>query len=453
MSTAVIGAAIDDADSSPGGFQYFGNWGSGEPIPEHYGRTAHYSSSPGSQALVFFRGTSVTYYADRQSALSLASVSIDGLPPDRVNLTSATTQYQQPVWSKNVTDGDHQLVIEHIGPTGTAIMVDYVALLSTGSPLCASAGLAASNVASSALFIDDTNPQIQFSPNNWRFVTEGLFYNKSSQITQTRGASFQLTFNGTAIWYFTDLGPDHGNVTIRVDEDDQDGETASGYAPRPLAQRLIWSKTDLEPGTHTINITHSDIDGKYATLDFFRYNPSAGTEPQSKKSVPAGVIVGSVIAGLFFLGIVYCAFLCWASPRFRSRNSLDAPPPSYRAANRPQSHSSDTSTSNRLDAAESDSVPLGGAIPMANVMPSTEAGRYPVRMSANTEGGESNDPTPAQRYRDSIRASMVGSGTASDSGVEMTPQMVQHGVAASLALRSDDGGTGERSAPPSYQRH
>ncbi|KAG8738005.1 hypothetical protein FRC10_007419 [Ceratobasidium sp. 414] len=178
---------------------------------------------------------------------------------------------------------------------------------------------------------------------------------------------------------------------------------------------------------------------------------SAGTEPHSKKPVPAGVIVGSVIAGLFFLGIVYCAFLCWASPRFRSRDSRDAPPPSYRAADHAQSRSS-TSTPDHpyLEAAESESVPLGGRIPMANVMPSTE--RYPVRMSVNAGGGESNDPTPAQRYRDSIRASMVGSGTASDSGVEMTPQMAQRGTTASLGPRSENEDTESRSAPPSYQK-
>ncbi|KAG8779448.1 hypothetical protein FRC12_024257 [Ceratobasidium sp. 428] len=410
--------------------------------------------------LYFFSeaSTSVTYFADRQASLTLASVSVDGLAPDRVNLTSLSPQFQQPVWSKNVSDGDHQLVIEHVGSAQANIMIDYINILSTGDPASTSAGLGATQVGSSAQFIDDTDPNIQYSPNNWRFVTEGLFYNTSSQVTQTRGASFQLKFNGTAIWYFTDVGPDHGNVTISIDEDEIDGEVASGYAPRPLAQRLIWSKTDLEPGTHTINITHSDTDGKYATLDFFRYNPSAGTEPGSKKSVPAGVIVGAVIAGLFFLGIVYCAFLCWASPRFRSREAEDgsAPPPSYGAANR-SSRSSGTTTSNHpyRDAADSDSIPLGGAIPMANVMPLSESGRYPVRMSMNAGGEESSGPTPAQRYMDSIRASMVGSGTVSDSGVEMTPQMAQRGAAFTLSPRPDREEAQDvepRRSPPSYQR-
>jgi hypothetical protein len=53
---AVIGSSIDDADGSLNGFQYFGDWGLGESIPQHYGKTAHYSGIPGSKALLFFRG-------------------------------------------------------------------------------------------------------------------------------------------------------------------------------------------------------------------------------------------------------------------------------------------------------------------------------------------------------------------------------------------------------------
>lgn len=67
---------------------------------------------------------------------------------------------------------------------------------------------------------------------------EGLFYNKSSWLTQTPGASAQLTFNGTAIWYFTDTNFDHGAVRIRLDNDD--GELASGYSQTPVSASTIF---------------------------------------------------------------------------------------------------------------------------------------------------------------------------------------------------------------------
>jgi hypothetical protein len=121
-------------------------------------------------------------------------------------------------------------------------------------------------------------------------MQDGMFYARRSLLTQSSGASVQFTFNGTAIWYFTDTNSDHAKLRIRID-DDEEGEVAQGYSPNPvrmhgflmfgsrdrsltllqLVQRLVWSKTDLPVGTHTINITHDDSDGRYATLDFFRY--------------------------------------------------------------------------------------------------------------------------------------------------------------------------------------
>ncbi|QRV74469.1 hypothetical protein RhiJN_02483 [Ceratobasidium sp. AG-Ba] len=463
MASSVIGTSIDDADGTLSGFQYFGGWGLGESIPEHYDKTAHYSNSPGSQAVLYFRGTTVLYYADRAPTLSMAAVSIDGLPPDQVNLTSPTPQYQQPVWSKNVTDGDHQLVIQHAGAPQTNIMVDYVTILSNGSPVSQEAGLAAASVNVSAQFIDDTSPQVQYAGSGWRFVSQGLFYNQSSQITQSRGASFQLTFNGTQVWYFTDTGPDHGNVLIRID-DSEDGQTATGYSPRPLGQQLIWAKTDLSPGTHTINITHADTDGKYMTLDFFRFTPSEGTPPSSgRKLNKTGAIAGGVIAGLFGLGIIYCIFVTWALPRFRRRGQADetGAPVSQEAGNRPSSRSS-MSTSPYypyVDRPESDHEPMGGTIPMSYVVPSTQIGRYPVAfkrestMSVGGDVGEDGGPTPAQVYRDSIRASFLGpSGSVTDSGVETTPQMRLTGPDNNLNLIAEAEEGSFRSSPPSYKQ-
>ncbi|KAF8600732.1 hypothetical protein BDV93DRAFT_608509 [Ceratobasidium sp. AG-I] len=403
MST--IGTKIDDSDTGPIGFQYYGDWGLGEPIPEHNGGTAHYSKAPGSKAVLFFRGTSVSYYADREAHLSRAAILLDNNPAEMVNLTSATTLNNQLVWAKNVSDGDHQLVIQHAGPVNTNIMIDYVTLQSNGGYVSSTSGPAASSVDSSALIIDDTDPRLVFSPNHWRFVTEGMFYNKSSWITQTPGASAQLTFNGTAIWYFSDTNVDHGAVRIRLDDDDE-GELATGTSPYPLVQRLIWYKTGLSAGTHTLNITHEDSDGKYATLDFFRYVESAGSTPNEKK-LGAGPIIGIVIAALFLLGILYCTLLCV----FRTRKPQADPnaPPSYHAN---ASTDSDISEPNRQYVGLAEDAPLGHTIPMGTVVLPPASIRS---MSAST-ASESGPSTPAQRYRDSVRASMVLGESVPDPG-------------------------------------
>ncbi|KAH7318875.1 hypothetical protein B0J17DRAFT_302119 [Rhizoctonia solani] len=247
--SGVIGTAIDDADTSTIGFQYFGSWRRGQRFQQHYAGTASYSDTPFSRALLFFRGKAVMYYADR-GFLGLAAVSIDGQPEEIVNLTSSVPSFQQIVWSKNLTDGDHQLVIRHAGGSGTDIMIDSVAFLSRDGTISTSAGPAASDVTSTAAVLNCTDPSLVYSP-NWRLVEDGMFYAGRSLITQSAGESLQFTFNGTSIWYFTDTNSDHAQLRIRVD-DDQQGEVVKGHSPTPLTQRLLWSKTDLSPGTHTV---------------------------------------------------------------------------------------------------------------------------------------------------------------------------------------------------------
>ncbi|KAG8755600.1 hypothetical protein FRC11_005917 [Ceratobasidium sp. 423] len=291
-------------------------------------------------------------------------------------------------------------------------MIDFVAFLSGDGTTSTSAGPAASSVTNTALTLNCTDPMMIYSA-NWRFVEDGMFYARRSLLTQSPGASVQFTFNGTAIWYFTDTNSDHAKLRIRVD-DEKHGEVAQGYSPTPLAQRLVWSKTDLPPGTHTINITHDDTDGKYATLDFFRYVPSAGTEPHLKKGgLTAGAIVGIVIAGLFLLGILYCAAIRWAIPRSRSDDESDRPP-SYHAANSISRSSEDSSQRPAFVTA-----PQMAQSGEPRIMPSPATFATGQTSPQRTESVLS---TPAQRYRDSARFLLGGNRSSQVSSAATSPR-------------------------------
>ncbi|CAE7138368.1 unnamed protein product [Rhizoctonia solani] len=426
--SGVIGTAVDDADTSSIGFQYFGRWGPGERIEQHYAGTATYSNTPFSRALLFFRGRAVFYIADRGN-LSLAAVSIDGQAEETVNLTSSVVSFQQLVWSKNLTEGDHQLVIRHAGGPQTSVMIDSVSFLSADGTISTSAGPAASSVTSTAAVLNCTDPSMIYSP-NWRSVEDGMFYARRSFITQSSGASVQFTFNGTAIWYFTDTNSDHAKLRIQVDNE-KHSEVAQGYSPTLLSQRLVWSKTDLPPGTHTVNITHEDDDGKYLTLDFFRYVPSPGTEPHTKKGgLATGAIVGIVIAGLFLLGLLYCAAIRWAIPHSRDDES-DAPPP-YQPANSSRS--------------SMNSSPRPGITPIPLMRQSGEAIILPGP-GAFTTGQDTPQSvdTPARRYRDSARFLIEGNRVSQISSTGTTPRLRSASTPELHAILPKD--------PPSYQGH
>ncbi|ELU40597.1 hypothetical protein AG1IA_05373 [Rhizoctonia solani AG-1 IA] len=440
--SGVIGTVIDDADTSALGFQYYGIWTTGNRLQQHYASTSTYSDAPYSRAVLFFRGKrplcmsfvlsphlapgigrSVTYYAD-QGNFSQAAVSIDGQAEDFVNLTSSTPMYKQPVWSKNLTEGDHQLVIRHAGPPNTNIMIDYVSCVD----LCNHVRPMSNDLQRQlpfwrwgGIYICRTVSGLtgeSKSANNRSTVQlqDGMFYARRSLLTQSSGASAQFTFNGTAIWYFTDTNSDHAQLRIRID-DDEEGQIVRGYSLNPLVQRLVWSKTDLPPGTHTINITHDDSDGKYATLDFFRYVESAGTEPYAKTGgLTVGAIVGIVIAGLFLLGILYCIAIRWAVPRSRTDRDSDAPP-SYHAAN--SNSQSSISSSQRPDFI---TTPHMTHLGDPRIVPSPAP--FTTRQ-ATPEPAELVLDTPAQRYRDSARLLLAGNRASHGSsiGASSTPDL------------------------------
>ncbi|KAG8724550.1 hypothetical protein FRC09_017259 [Ceratobasidium sp. 395] len=501
-----ITTPIDDPNWSLGGFQYFGAWDLGESIPQHYGGTATYSNAPGSKAVLFFSGTSIVYYADRQQDLGIAKVSIDGLTADAVNLTSTKQQYRQAVWSKNFADGDHQLTIEHAGTQLTKIMIDYVSIESNAAPVSGSAGPIASVVPSNASLIDSSDPQLGFS-GDWRVETEGLFYNNSRQATQSPGSSLRLTFNGTAIWYFSNMGPEYGNIRIGIDSD-QAGQSASAYSPNSLAQKLIWSKTDLSVGTHSITITHDDSSGKYAAIDFFRYVASAGssgnTNPNSSgssdtgsenysKKPPIGAIVGGTVGGLFLIAaLLLCLFF-----RRRRRPRSQPPPstanvPAYSATafshDKPSSTESITTpshpmTPNHLAATNQQHMnamlPLGQTIPRGYVMPSNPVSElYPdairaaghmagydptgqgqpanyapaaVAIDRNLSGGYDApaSSTAAETYRDKVIASRVDTFSplpVAEAGASLKsePEPIQASPTRGASIA--------RSAPPDYDK-
>ncbi|KAF8599935.1 hypothetical protein BDV93DRAFT_609005 [Ceratobasidium sp. AG-I] len=347
---------IDDnyvySTTGPDGIQYFGDWTllTGSNAPSRTNNTLHSSVRPQSQFVYFFRGTlslsryvisfevrylfrgdAIYYYADRDVPHGPVSVTIDGGPAETVNSTATSIEYQQLLWSKTgLGEGDHQIVISHIGTQGQYIGLDYLqyvykapnARLFLNKPpqriesshgfIPQSAGPAASSVSSGAVIVDDTDPSLSYSsnwtnvdiPSPWSAYFKNTLYCYTLHATRHPGSTVTFKFNGTAVWYFSDFDVPHGYVRISVDG-------APGDMQRPdssgqLTQRLIWSQENLDDKEHTVVITHADSDGKYATLDFFMYLPSMSSSVPTdsdtpKKHVPSVAIAGGAAGGTVLL--------------------------------------------------------------------------------------------------------------------------------------------------------
>ncbi|KAG8714691.1 hypothetical protein FRC08_011582 [Ceratobasidium sp. 394] len=242
------------------------------------------------QLIAWLAGDAIQYIGDANPH-TLITLWLDGVP-GRID-ASNTTQIQQPLWSKrNLGPGDHQLVIRHEGLDESPVTLDFLRIEYEETYLPLVSGPAASIVPPNALIMDDTRLDLfEYSPPSaWNDTTHsGMPYNSSLHATTQTGAAITFKFNGTAVWYFADTDINHGKMHITLDG--KLGTTIVGFSTYHLNQRLLWSATDLADGEHTVVVAHADTDGKFMTVDFFRYLPSATPETISVSTVTSTVVV------------------------------------------------------------------------------------------------------------------------------------------------------------------
>ncbi|CAE6504347.1 unnamed protein product [Rhizoctonia solani] len=320
---------VDDADVfdsyNPGGIQYGPAWYVEPDGRNRFDSTLHTSTTAASNLIYFFQGDAIHYYADRDFPHGPARVYLDGdQTGERVLSNASSIQYQQLLWSKyNLGPGDHQIIISHTGTDGQYIGLDYLVIESDHGFTPSQAGPAASSIPSEAVTIDDNDTRVSYS-GGWDPAIQtsqyhAFHYKNTMHRTSQPGASVSFKFNGTAIWYYTDLSPGHAKVNVTLDG--KQSWVVTGDATFISAQRILWNITDLSYSEHTVVITHQDTAGLWATLDFFRYlsaEPIPSTPPKSKP--PIGAIVGAVVGGVFLLA------LCGVVYMLRSRRAAKYPP-------------------------------------------------------------------------------------------------------------------------------
>ena len=116
----------------------------------------------------------------------------------------------------------------------------------------------------------------------WRTVTTSAAYGGSFILDRTRGAWAMLTFIGTSISWYTELGPDQGNVSVVIDGVNRG--TFDNYRASALYRyRRSWG---LPAGTHTIRIVAAGKDelarDAYVGVDAFGVNGTLIPSPAPK---------------------------------------------------------------------------------------------------------------------------------------------------------------------------
>ncbi|QRV91976.1 transmembrane protein [Ceratobasidium sp. AG-Ba] len=313
---------VDDSsifsESNLAGIQYGGLtiWDHRSADTNLYKGTQSLSRHYGAQIWFSFRGTGIAYYATVAPGGGLLSISVDGADSTEVALLNPGSEpaFQQMIWSVGgLEHGDHTVVIGKKSENDYLVGLDYFSVTSSaGNDIRPTIyGPGASNVTDGAVIVDSYRDGIVYSDSDWRpyratvnSSAQAMFFTHNETCSVKPGSTATFTFDGTALWYFSDDNEYNARVSIRVDDGEAEFVQTATIGSRWVSQKLFWSVTGLDRGPHKVTITHAGTVDEWACIDFLMYLPSSASPSPSKKSVPVGAMVGGVVAGAVVLAVI-----------------------------------------------------------------------------------------------------------------------------------------------------
>ncbi|PVG04059.1 hypothetical protein CPB86DRAFT_771536 [Serendipita vermifera] len=190
--------------------------------------------------------------------------------------------------------------------------------------------------------LDDLSAEIKYSGNDWS-ITRGLaadFHSDSQHYTSVNGATWSLTFQGSAIVVWASSDPSHGPYAAQLVKGTQAYNSAtatkySGSNPFLAVPLTYFMATGLDPSqTYTLYIENTSTNGAYLDLDSIDIYSSTGSGPpnggsnmisgassKNNAAIIGGAVGGSV--GLILLLLVL--FFFWRRRRNAKKKQAVSP--------------------------------------------------------------------------------------------------------------------------------
>jgi uncharacterized protein (TIGR03437 family) len=269
---------------------YTGTWYP-DTNPLESGGSAVLANLKGSQAIVVFNGTGITWIGESDGYSGLCYLTLDGVQTTvDTGSTTGTTLYQQPLLAVHgLAAGLHRMVIEitHSHDESTdaswiwvdALDIDNGTLVSTTQ--VAGAGLA-------------QQTDIAANYNGHWFTTNGALYSGGSVNSAVdAGAGVTFTFNGTGVSWIGYRDQWSGLAQVYIDGALQ--AAVDTYLNPSQAQTTTWSVDGLTPGVHVLDIVATGTKdaasgGAWIWVNGFRVSGSVTAGPPS---IGAGGIVNA----------------------------------------------------------------------------------------------------------------------------------------------------------------
>ena len=255
------------------------------------GGSATLANLKGSQVVVLFNGTGISWIGESDPFSGICYVTLDGVPAqvDTSNTAGATLYKQKLFSATGLVPGLHRMTIEiihgHDGSTDQSwIWVDAFDI-ENGS-------LVAGPIAATAGSMDQTTVSANYV-GHWFQNTGAQYSNGSVNSAVDASARVDFTFNGTSVSWIGYRDEYSGIAQVYVDGSLQ--ATVDTYLTPSKVQTTIWSMDGLASGTHTLSIvgtgTHNAVStGSWIYVDGFQVGGSVSAGPPQ---IDAGGIVSA----------------------------------------------------------------------------------------------------------------------------------------------------------------
>ncbi|KRE64718.1 DUF4073 domain-containing protein [Paenibacillus sp. Soil750] len=143
--------------------------------------------------------------------------------------------------------------------------------------------------------VDDRDPSVVYT-GTWSTYNDGGDYNGTEKYSGTAGASAEFTFTGTSIDFISMKQTNLGKIDVYLD-----GVLAQAdmdcYATSTNKQVVLFSRSGLESGTHTIKVVvkgtkNAASSNTYGEIDAFAYTPAIAA-PNVTADDTNNIIVGA----------------------------------------------------------------------------------------------------------------------------------------------------------------
>ena len=234
----------------------------------------------GSQVVLNFTGTGITWIGESDGFTGICYVTLDGVQTqvDTSNSTGATLYNQKLFSATGLTPGNHHMTIEiihgHDGSTDQSwIWVDAFDI-DNGSlvqgPIPATSGA-----------MDQTTVSANYS-GHWFNNAGAAYSNGSVNSAVDTNAHVDFTFNGTSVSWIGYRDEYSGIAQVSIDGNVV--ATVDTYLTPAKAQSTTWSTSGLSAGSHTLTITvtgnkNAASGGNWIWVDGFQVGGTANAGP------------------------------------------------------------------------------------------------------------------------------------------------------------------------------